>query len=127
MKIHESAEDYLETILKLERKNGHVRSVDIARELGYSKPSISRAMGKLRENGYILADRSGIKMTEKGRELALLITERHNTLREFLVLIGVPLEIASKDACRIEHVLSPETFEKFKEHYLEMKATKKAQ
>lgn len=114
----ESAEDYLETILALEKKNGVVRSIDIVHAMGYSKPSISRAMSKLREAGQITMDESGyIRLTESGRQRASEIYERHWLLTEYLITIGVPPEIAAEDACRIEHDLSHETFCAIREHY----------
>ncbi len=119
MKIRESAENYLETILILYKKNGHVRSIDIANELGYSKPSISYAMKQFRENGYISVDDLGyITLTESGKEIAERMLERHSILTEYLLSIGVSQEAASEDACRIEHVISEESFEKMKQHLL---------
>ena len=117
VKIHESAENYLETILILKRRNGFVRAVDIANELEYSKPSVSVAMKNLRENGCIETDADGsIALTEKGQQIAEAMYERHTLLVGWLVSLGVPAEIAAEDACRIEHVLSPETFEAIKRH-----------
>ena len=119
MKIRESAENYLETILTLYKKNGHVRSIDIANELGYSKPSISVAMKQFRENGYITVDDLGyITLTEAGQKIAESMAERHKTLMEYLISIGVSPETASEDACRIEHVISEESFEKMRLHLL---------
>lgn len=110
MKIQESAENYLETILIINKRKGFCRSVDIANELGYSKPSVSVAMKNLRENGYIdvMGDGS-IVLLEPGLEIAGKLYERHTMLTEFLETIGVPAETASEDACRIEHVLSEES------------------
>ena len=117
MKIQESAEDYLESILVLKQKKGVVRSIDIVNELEFSKPSVSRAMSLLRENGYIQMSKEGwIELTDAGREIAERIYERHRLLCEWLIKLGVPEEIAAKDACRIEHDMSSETFEKLKEH-----------
>ena len=117
MKIHESAENYLETILVLSKDNTSVRSIDIAHELGYSKPSVSVAMKKLREGGLIMVDDSGhIQLTDAGREIAETMYERHTLLTRYFMAIGVPEEIASEDACKIEHALSDETFERIKEH-----------
>lgn len=117
MKIQESAENYLETILMLGKKNGNVRSIDIATALSFSKPSVSVAMKNLRENGYILMDKDGfIALTEKGHEIAETIYERHTLLSSFLMYLGVSKETASQDACRIEHVISPESFEALKQH-----------
>ncbi|MGN0711273.1 MAG: metal-dependent transcriptional regulator [Anaerovoracaceae bacterium] len=114
MAIHESGEDYLETILILHQKNGMVRSIDIANELGYSKPSISRAMGILKKSGYIETDEKGhILFTEEGRILAEKIYERHKNISRFLMeVLGVSEETALKDACRVEHDLSEETYGK---------------
>lgn len=117
MKIQESAENYLETILMLGKKKGNVRSIDIATALSFSKPSVSVAMKNLRENGYILMDKDGfIALTEKGHEIAETIYERHTLLSSFLMYLGVSKETASQDACRIEHVISPESFEALKQH-----------
>ncbi|NCB71742.1 MAG: metal-dependent transcriptional regulator [Clostridia bacterium] len=122
MKIHESAENYLETIFVLQKRNGYVRSIDIATELNFSKPSISNAMKQLRSKGYIQMDESRlITLTEKGRKVAEQIYERHQLISEFLEMLGVDSQTAAEDACKIEHVLSKETFEKFKEHVNEMK------
>lgn len=121
MKIQQSAEDYLETILVLFRRNGSVRSIDIVRELEYSKPSVSHAMKLLREDGYILMDESGyITLCEKGKTIAEMVYERHTFLTDNLIGIGVDPKIAKEDACRIEHVISSETFEKLKA-YVEKK------
>lgn len=117
MKIQESAENYLETILMLGKEKGNVRSIDIATALSFSKPSVSVAMKNLRENGYILMDKDGfIALTEKGHEIAETIYERHTLLSSFLMYLGVSKETASQDACRIEHVISPESFEALKQH-----------
>lgn len=115
--MHESGENYLETILILEQKNGSVRSIDIANELEYTKPSISRAMSILRKDGLITMESSGrIVLTEQGRKKANEIYERHLALTRFLVLtLSVDEKTASQDACRIEHIISSETFEKVKE------------
>lgn len=115
MKIQESAENYLETILMLKKSKGSVRSVDIANELEFSKPSVSIAMKNLRENGYIEVDSNGyITLLPSGKEIAEKMYERHTTLSNWLVDIGVPKEIATDDACRIEHIISTETFEAIK-------------
>ena len=117
MKIQESAENYLETILMLGKEKGNVRSIDIATALSFSKPSVSVAMKNLRENGYILMDKDGyIALTEKGHEIAETIYERHTLLSSFLMYLGVSRETATQDACRIEHVISPESFEALKQH-----------
>ena len=115
MKIKESAENYLETILILKNKNGAVRSIDIANELGFSKPSVSVAMKNLRENGYIEVDSSGyITLLDSGRKIAEKIYERHTTLSKWLVSLGVDAKTAAEDACRIEHIISSESFEAIK-------------
>ena len=117
MEIHESAEDYLETILILKERIGQVRSIDIATEMNYSKPSISVAMKKLRENGYIQVDKDGfIALTDSGREIAANIYNRHRVLTDFFVSLGVDEKVAAEDACKVEHDLSEETFEKIKNH-----------
>lgn len=111
MNIYESAEDYLEQILMLLEKKGHARSVDIAAGLNVSKPSVSVAMKKLRENGYItMSDDSMISLTDKGYAIARKIYDRHQALTKYLIQIGVPEEIAREDACKIEHDLSEESF-----------------
>ncbi len=111
--MHESGENYLETILVLKERNGVVRSIDIARELNFSKPSVSRAMGILRENGYITMEPSGeILLTESGRIKAKDIYGRHLLLTAFLQeVIGVPAQLAEKNACRMEHILDQEVID----------------
>ena len=117
MKIQESAENYLEAILIIHNRQGNVRSIDIANELGFSKPSVSVAMKNLRTNGYIEVDKEGfITLLDKGREIADKIYERHTLLSTWLVRMGVSPEVAAEDACRIERVISAETFERLKEH-----------
>lgn len=117
MSIHESGEMYLEAILVLSQKTNLVRSVDVSEYLGYSKPSVSRAMGILREENYISVNREGgLVLTEKGRALAEMIYERHTILTELLIHLGVSKETAAADACRIEHVISDETFQAVKQH-----------
>lgn len=117
MKVQESAENYLETILMLQRKKGYVRSIDIANALSFSKPSVSVAMKNLRENECITMDPDGsIHLTDKGRKIAETIYERHTFISDFLVRLGVDPETASEDACRIEHVISPESFEALRAH-----------
>lgn len=119
MNIHESAEDYLEAILRLRESKGYVRSVDIAQMLGVTKPSVSFAMKKLRENGYIHMDEDNlITLTEMGEEIALRVYDRHKTLVSFLVSIGVSEETAREDACKIEHDISQETFEALRRQLL---------
>ena len=111
MEIHESAENYLEAILILSRRKGSVRSVDIASELDYTKPSVSVAMKNLRENGFIETDSEGhITLTERGRAIAETVYERHTFLSEWLMSLGVSEKISIEDACRIEHVISAESF-----------------
>lgn len=120
MKIQESAENYLETILVISHKKGMVRSIDIVNELEFSKPSVSVAMKNLRENGYIEMDKDGyIMLLDKGREIAEKIYERHTTLSKYLVALGVDPVVAAEDACRIEHVISTESFEAIKNHIKE--------
>lgn len=113
MVIHESAEDYLESILVLQERRGSVRSIDIVNELGYSKPSVSIAMKKLRENGYISMDPDGsITLNDSGLEIASRIYGRHKTITKFFTLLGVSPQAAAEDACKVEHDLSDETFGK---------------
>ena len=117
MHLQESGEMYLETIFILSRKGGIVRSVDVSEEMGFSKPSVSRAVGLLKQGGYLLMDKDGaLTLTEIGKEVAEKIYERHNLLTEFLMEIGVDRETASEDACRIEHHISDKTFEAIKKH-----------
>lgn len=111
MVIHESAEDYLESILIVQERLGSVRSIDIVNELGYSKPSVSIAMKKLRENGYISMAADGtITLNDSGLEVASRVYGRHKTLTRMFVLLGVSQEVAAEDACKVEHDLSEETF-----------------
>lgn len=125
MKIGESAEDYLETILILKNRNGAVRSIDIAAELGYSKPSVSIAMKNLRENGYISVDPKGyISLEPSGKEIAEKVYERHTFLSSWFIELGVDPKTAVEDACRIEHVISVETFGAIKKHVLRVKGEK---
>ena len=117
MILLESGEMYLETILILQQRNTNVRSIDISEEMNFSKPSVSRAIKLLKTNGYINVDNSGyITFTNKGEEIAKEIYERHQVLTECLVFLGVPEELAAKDACKIEHDLSKETFAAIKKH-----------
>lgn len=117
MRTNESAEMYLEAILVLKEKQPLVRAIDVVHYTGYSKPSVSRAMGLLRQNGFITVEESGhIHLTDAGRTLANKVVERHRVLTEFLLRIGVSEEVAADDACKIEHDLSDETFEKLKAH-----------
>ena len=117
MHLKESGEMYLETILILSRKNGAVRSIDISEYMGYSKPSVSRAMGLLRSDGYITVDGGGyITLTESGNKIAEKIYERHTVLAEALKMLGVSDSAAVADACKIEHDISDESFEAIKRH-----------
>ena len=124
MNIYESAENYLEAILSLHERHGLVRSIDIANELHFSKPSVSVAMKKLRESGYIEMDKDGfISLLPSGEEIARRIYERHKLLTQFFIRLGVDPEVAAADACKVEHDLSEETFQKMKEHALGGKLT----
>jgi DtxR family Mn-dependent transcriptional regulator len=117
MKIQESAENYLETILILQKRKGTVRAVDIANELSFSKPSVSVAMKNLRQSGYLdVSLDGGITLLPKGLEIAEKIYERHTLLSDWLIALGVSPEIATEDACRIEHVISAESFEAIRRH-----------
>ena len=117
MKIQESAENYLETSLMLGHTKPHVRSIDIANELDFSKPSVSVAMKNLRQNGYIQVDGNGyITLTDAGRKIAETMYERHTMLSSWLVYLGVDQKTAVEDACRMEHVLSADSFEAIKRH-----------
>lgn len=110
MSLHESAEMYLETIYVLSQKTGSVRSIDIAEHMGYSKPSVSRAVSLLKKGGYLTMAKDGyLTLTDEGRAAAKKIFERHTVLSRFLAMIGVDDEIAAKDACKIEHVVSDKT------------------
>lgn len=115
MKIYASGEDYLEAVLVLQKEKGMVRSVDLARHMGFSKPSISHAVGVLKNGGFLTVDEDGyLHLTEDGREVAEKIYERHQFFTEQLVAVGVDQETAERDACRIEHAISEETFQKLK-------------
>ncbi|MGM9589027.1 MAG: metal-dependent transcriptional regulator [Faecousia sp.] len=112
MSVHESGEMYLEAIHVLTRDKGHVRSIDVSEYLGYSKPSVSRAMGILRNGGYITMEKDGgISLTQSGQEIAEKIYARHTLLTSLLIHIGVPEEIAAEDACKLEHAISDVSFE----------------
>ncbi len=116
MKIKESAENYLEAILMIKKEKGYVRSIDVANELGFSKPSVSVAMKNLREDGYTSIDENGgITLTDKGMEIASKMYERHQIIAKALITLGVDEEIAFEDSCKIEHDISQQTFEKIKE------------
>ena len=122
MVIQESAENYLEAILVLQQKNGVVRAIDVASMLNFSKPSVSVAMKNFRENGYIDVSFNGhITLTDKGREIAEKTYSRHNLIKEILVMIGVSEKSAAEDACRLEHGICEETYEKLQEIYFKMK------
>ena len=115
--LHESAEMYLETIYQLTMERGSVRSIDVAESMGYSKPSISRAVGLLRQGGYLVMEKDGaLTLTETGLEIAKKVYERHTLLTNILIQLGVSPEIAAEDACKMEHVLSDETFDAMKRH-----------
>lgn len=117
MKIQESGENYLETIYMLASETGYVRSVDVAHALSFSKPSVSRAMSILKKAGYIKMDKEGqIELTPSGRQIAERVYGRHRLLTDYLIAIGVSQETAAADACRMEHVISQETFEKIEAH-----------
>ena len=117
MSIHESGEMYLETIHVLMKENGSVRSIDISEHMGYSKPSVSRAVGLLKRGGYILVDKDGyITLTDSGIRTAEKIYERHTVLSQMLLSLGVSPEIAAEDACRLEHAISDESFQAIKRH-----------
>ena len=117
MRILKSSEDYLEAMLVMSERHGYIRSIDIAAELGVTKPSVSYAVKRLRENGYITMNRDGlITLTEKGLEIAKRIYERHKVLTQMLVFLGVDPKTAREDACKMEHDISDETFEAMKRH-----------
>ncbi len=122
MTVRESGEMYLEAILVLAKKSGYVRSIDVSEYLGYSKPSVSRAMGILREGGYILVEKDGaITLTDSGKKLAETIYERHTVLSDLLIRLGVDEKTATDDACRIEHVISDESFQAIKQYHYQHK------
>ena len=117
MQLQESGEMYLETIYILTESNPNVRSIDVCEHMGFSKPSVSRAVGLLKNGGYITVDKDGyISLTDVGREVALKMYDRHRLLTDFLVSLGVDHEVASTDACKIEHHISDESFEALKRH-----------
>lgn len=123
MPLHESAEMYIETIYSLSLESKFVRSIDVAQSLGYSKPSVSRAVSRLKQDGYLLMDRDGfLTLTDEGNAVARKIFERHTVLSGLLVSLGVDERIAAQDACRIEHVISDESFAAVK-RYLEQGRT----
>ena len=117
MKIYESAEDYLEAILSLRERNGMVRSIDIANELHFSKPSVSVAMKNLRQKNYVLVSDEGyLSLTEEGLNLASTVYERHSVISNWLISLGVSQEVAVEDACRMEHDISDESFAAIKKY-----------
>lgn len=117
MHLQESGEMYLETILVLTSQSPHVRAIDVGEYMGYSKPSVSRAMGLLKNGGYIKVDDNGfITLLEPGREVAKMIYERHTLLTQYLIRLGVSPEVAAEDACKLEHVISDESFQAIKRH-----------
>lgn len=117
MRLQESGEMYLEAILVLHKKSGHVRSIDVSEYLGYSKPSVSRAVGLLKNGEYIVVDPDGtITLTDSGREIAEKIYERHTVLSALLVKMGVSPEVAAADACKLEHAISDESFQAIKNY-----------
>jgi len=121
MSIHESGEMYLEAILVLSQKNGFVRSIDVSEYLGYSKPSVSRAVGILKKGEYIVVDRDGsLTLTESGKAIAEKIFERHTVLSRLLIRLGVSEETATADACKLEHAISDESFEAIKRYMADL-------
>ena len=115
MTVHESGEMYLEAILVLKERIGYVRSVDVGEYLGYSKPSVSRAMGILKKGGYVTVAKDGeISLTDSGRQIAEMIYERHTFLSKFLMAAGVPEDVATADACKLEHSISDQSFQALK-------------
>lgn len=121
--MHESGEDYIETIYLLKKKNGYVRSIDVANELGFSRPSVSRAVGILKDDGFLkVADDGELELTDEGLKKAKSVYDRHKNLTKFLMFTaGVNAEVAENDACRIEHIISPETFKGIKKFLKEHK------
>lgn len=123
MKLQESGENYLEMIYVLSNQTGYVRSVDVANAMSFSKPSVSRAMSILKKAGHIEVDKDGqIELTKSGLCIAKRIYSRHNVLTDYLIALGVSSETAAADACRMEHVISQETFEKIEKHIGEIKS-----
>lgn len=117
MKIQQSAEDYLEAMLILQEKHGYIRSIDIAKHLGVTKPSVSYAVKRLKESGYINMESNGpITLAPPGRKIATRIYQRHKALKSFLEMLGVDPELAEEDACKIEHVISHDTYVAICEH-----------
>lgn len=117
MHLQESGEMYLETILILSKQRSYVRSIDVSEYMGYSKPSVSRAVGLLKEGGYLSVNADGfLSLTDAGREVAEKIYERHTLLTELLIQLGVDEAVAAEDACKMEHIISDETFDAIKRH-----------
>lgn len=128
MRILESSEDYLEAMLMMKERRGYIRSIDIAAELGVTKPSVSYATKRLRQNGYITMDKEGlITLTESGMAIASRVYERHKTLTAFFTSLGVNPETAMEDACKVEHDLSEETYEAMKRHARQGKLQEKTE
>ena len=126
MTINESVEDYLEAILRLKQENGMVRSIDVVHLLNYTKPSISRAMSRLRENGCITMDKEGwLELTDAGRAIAEQVYERHRLLTQWLIALGVDPQVARDDACKVEHDISDQTFNCIRAHILKNQPSKK--
>lgn len=122
MTLYESGQMYLEAIYVLTQKNDKIRAIDVGAYLGYSKPSVSRAMGILKKGNYIVVDQDGyITLTDAGKQVAEKLYERHTVLSNMLIALGVDEETATEDACRIEHVISDKTFDAIKQHYLVFK------
>jgi Mn-dependent DtxR family transcriptional regulator len=122
MPLYESGQMYLETIHVLLQKNERVRAIDVGAKLGYSKPSVSRAMGILKKNEYIVVDEDGyITLTEDGKKIAEQLYERHTLLSKMLMSLGVDEKTATEDACKMEHVISEKTFDAIKQHYIDYK------
>lgn len=118
MALRQSAEDYLETILMIKNEKGIVHSIDVANHLGFSKPSVSRAVSNLRQQGYLIMKEDGeLELTQKGLTTAQHVFERHTTLTNLLISLGVTAEVAAEDACMVEHVISQETFDKLRHFY----------
>ncbi len=121
MNLQESGEMYLETIYVLSQKYKDVRAIDVGEYMGYSKPSVSRAVGLLKSGGYLVSDEMGhLSLTEAGTEVAAKIYERHTMLTQYLMLLGVSSETAAEDACKMEHIISDESFNAIKKHVAEM-------
>ena len=117
MEIQKSSEDYLETMLMMQKKHGYIRSIDVAEHLGVTKPSVTYATKRLRENGYITMDKDGlITLTDSGMAIATNMLDRHHTLTRFLMALGIDAETAETDACKMEHDISDESFSAIKEH-----------